>query len=351
MADPRFFTNYGPYTIKDLAKIAKAEIGLDSDPDKLIYDVSPLETSDSKSISFLDNSKYNNVFKKSRAGACVVSPKMSHIAPAGMSLLLSSNPYRSYALIAKTFYPENTKFVTNIHNSAYIDKSVKIGTGCSVGANSVIKRDVILQDNVFIGDGSVISNSVTVGKSTNVASNVTLSHCDIGSNCVIHPGVRIGQRGFGFDMSPEGHLDVPQLGRVIIEDYVEIGANTTIDRGSISDTEIHDGVRLDNLIHIAHNVKIGEDTAIAAKTGIAGTTVIGKRCMIGGAVGIVDHLKIVDDVVINATSTVNKDITKPGVYTGFVPLMLHSKWKKVGMWLTKLDKIAAFMKIKLKNIR
>jgi len=311
MADPRFFTNYGPYTIKDLAKIAKAEIGLDSDPDKLIYDVSPLETSDSKSISFLDNSKYNNLFKNSKAGACVVSPKMSHIAPAGMSLLLSSNPYRSYALIAKTFYPENTKFVTNIHNSAYIDKSVKIGTGCSVGANSVIKRDVILQDNVFIGDGSVISNSVTVGKSTNVASNVTLSHCDIGSNCVIHPGVRIGQRGFGFDMSQEGHLDVPQLGRVIIGDHVEIGANTCVDRGAGPDTIIGDGCKIDNLVQIAHNVQIGRGCVIVAQSGIAGSSRLDDFVVLAGQSGIIGHINIAKGTQIGARSGVMRD-TKPG---------------------------------------
>ena len=124
-----------------------------------------------------------------------------------------------------------------------------------------------------------------------------------------------------------------------------------IDRGTIKDTEIHNGVKIDNLVHIAHNVIIGENTAIAAKTGIAGTTIIGKRCMIGGMVGIVGHLKITDDVVINATSTVNRSINKPGVYTGFVPLMYHSEWKKVGMWITKLDKIATLLKIKLKNIK
>ena len=174
----------------------------------------------------------------------------------------------------------------------------------------------------------------------------------IGRNCVISPGAVIGSEGFGNARDADKKWSpIAHLGNVLIGNNVSIGANTTIDRGTISDTEIHDGVKIDNLIHIAHNVIIGKDTAIAAKTGIAGTTIIGKRCMIGGAVGIVGHLKITDDVVINATSTVNRDITKPGVYTGFVPLMLHSEWKKVGIWLTKLDKIATFMKIKLKNIR
>ena len=138
---------------------------------------------------------------------------------------------------------------------------------------------------------------------------------------------------------------------MIIGNYVSIGANTTIDRGTIGNTEIHNGVKIDNLVHIAHNVIIGSNTAIAAKTGIAGTTIIGKRCMIGGMVGIVGHLTITDDVIVNATSTVNRSIKKSGTYTGFVPLMPHSEWKKMGLWLTKLDKIISLLKIKLKNIK
>ena len=311
MADPRFFTNCGPFTIKDLAKIANAEIGLDSDPEKLIYDVSPLETSDSRSISFLDNSKYNNAFKKSLAGACVVSPKMTHIAPAGMSLLLSSNPYRSYALIAKTFYPEDLRYTGSIHNSAFVDQSAKIGRGCSIGANSVINRDVLLQDNVIIGDGSVISNSVTIGESSNISSNVTLSHCDIGSNCLIHPGVRIGQRGFGFDMSPEGHLDVPQLGRVIIGDNVEIGANSCVDRGAGPDTIVGDGCKIDNLVQIAHNVQIGRGCVIVAQSGIAGSSQLGDFVVVAGQSGINGHINIAKGTQIAARSGVMRD-TKPG---------------------------------------
>jgi UDP-3-O-[3-hydroxymyristoyl] glucosamine N-acyltransferase len=173
----------------------------------------------------------------------------------------------------------------------------------------------------------------------------------IGDNCIISPGAVIGSEGFGNARNNKKWSSIAHLGNVFIGNNVSIGANTTIDRGSMSNTEIHDGVKIDNLIHIAHNVIIGEDTAIAAKTGIAGSTKIGKRCMIGGAVGIVGHLNIADDVVINATSTVNRNISKPGIYTGFMPIMLHSEWKKVGMWVSKLDKIASFLKIKLKNIR
>ena len=153
------------------------------------------------------------------------------------------------------------------------------------------------------------------------------------------------------EMNKGAGKDIAHLGRVSIGDDVSIGANTTIDRGTIDDTVIHNGVKIDNLVQIAHNVVIGENTAIAAKTGIAGTTTIGKRCMIGGMVGIVGHLTITDDVIVNATSTVNRSIRKSGIYTGFFPLMTHSGWKKAGMWLIKLDKITKFLNIKLKNLK
>ncbi|MBC47422.1 MAG: UDP-3-O-(3-hydroxymyristoyl)glucosamine N-acyltransferase [Thiotrichales bacterium] len=260
--------------------------------------------------------------------------------------ILVDNVYLAYSIITHKFkviqniehfnYGHLLDFPgSNIAASSLIGKNVKIGKSSTIGVNCVI------EDNVSIGSNSIIEPNVTIQRG-----------CQIGNNCVISPGVVIGSEGFGNARNADKKWNtIAHLGNVIIGNNVSIGANTTIDRGSISDTEIHDGVKIDNLIHIAHNVVIGEDTAIAAKTGIAGTTIIGKRCMIGGAVGIVDHLKITDDVIINATSTVNRDITKPGTYTGFVPLMHHSEWKKVGVWLTKLDKIATFMKIKLKNIR
>jgi UDP-3-O-[3-hydroxymyristoyl] glucosamine N-acyltransferase len=329
-------------TLKEIAELVGGSI--EGDPTISIHGIGALDSANSKQISYAVNEKYKDSLKNSDAGAFIINKSLKQFC--NKDLVLVDNPYLAYSILSHKFkviqdiehfnyghqlsYPDS-----NIAENSLIGKNVKIGKGSIIGVNCVI------EDNVSIGPYSLIEPNVTIQIG-----------CQIGSNCVISPGAVIGSEGFGNardagkKWSPIAHL-----GNVLIGNNVSIGANTSIDRGTILDTEIHDGVKIDNLVHIAHNVIIGEDTAIAAKTGIAGTTIIGKRCMIGGAVGIVGHLKITDDVVINATSTVNRDIIKPGVYTGFVPLMLHSEWKKVGIWLTKLDKIASFMKIKLKNIR
>ena len=329
-------------TLKEISELVGGSI--DGNPSKLIHGIGALDSANSSQIAYAVSEKYKDSLKNSNAGAIIINNNLKCFCQ--RDAVLVDNVYLAYSILTHKFkvaqniehfnygnqldYPDS-----NLATSSLIGKNVQIGKGSTIGANSVI------EDNVSIGFNTIIEPNVTIQKG-----------CQIGNNCVIAPGAVIGSEGFGNARTLDKKWNaIAHLGKVIIGNNVSIGANTTIDRGSISDTEIHDGVKLDNLIHIAHNVVIGKDTAIAAKTGIAGTTIIGKRCMIGGAVGIVDHLKITDDVVINATSTVNRDITKSGIYTGFVPLMLHSEWKKVGIWLTKLDKIATFMKIKLKNIR
>ena len=303
-----------------------------------------LEKATNQDIAFAVNDKYIDSISKSNAGAIIVSK--SHSKYCKSNILIVDNVYLAYSILSHKFkIPQDINNLKSGSNYYYEESS--ISSNCIIGSN------VLIGKNTSIGANSVIEDNVCIGSNSLIESNVTIQKgCQIGNSCVISPGAVIGSEGFGNARTSDKKWSaIAHLGNVSIGNNVSIGANTTIDRGSISDTEIHDGVKLDNLIHIAHNVVIGEDTAIAAKTGIAGTTMIGKRCMIGGAVGIVDHLKIADDVVINATSTVNRDITKPGVYTGFIPLMPHSEWKKVAIWLTKLDKIATFIKIKLKNIR
>jgi UDP-3-O-[3-hydroxymyristoyl] glucosamine N-acyltransferase len=329
-------------TLKEIAEIVGGSI--EGNPSRPIKGIGNLDSANLNQISYAVNEKYKDSLLSSKAGAFLINKSLKKFCKS--DFILVDNVYFAYSLLSHKFkakqdikhfnfghklnYPDS-----DISASCLIGKNVDIGNGCSIGANCVI------EDNVTIGDNSLIESSVTIQKG-----------CHIGNNCVVSPGSVIGSEGFGNARDADKKWSpIAHLGVVLIGNNVSIGANTTIDRGTISNTEIHDGVKIDNLIHIAHNVIIGEDTAIAAKTGIAGSTIIGKRCMIGGAVGIVGHLKITDDVVINATSTVNRNITKPGIYTGFVPIMLHSEWKKVGIWLTKLDKIAELLKIKLKNIR
>jgi UDP-3-O-[3-hydroxymyristoyl] glucosamine N-acyltransferase len=329
-------------TLKEIADIVGGSI--EGDSSKSISGIGALDSSNSSQISYAVSIKYKDSLKNSNAGAFIINNGLKRFC--NNDSIIVDNVYLAYSIVSHRF-----KVNQNIHHLNY-DQQL-IYPNSIIAASSLIGSNVMIGTKSIIGANCVIEDNVRIGSNTLIESNVIIQKgCQIGNNCVISPGAVIGSEGFGNarDSDKKWHT-IAHLGNVVIGDNVSIGANTTIDRGTISDTEIHNGVKIDNLIHIAHNVIIGEDTAIAAKTGIAGTTIIGKRCLIGGAVGIVGHLKVADDVVINATSTVNRDITKPGVYTGFVPLMLHSEWKKVGIWLTKLDKIATFMKIKLKNIR
>jgi UDP-3-O-[3-hydroxymyristoyl] glucosamine N-acyltransferase len=328
-------------SLNEIANMVEGSIK--GNPSKIIKGIGTLESANSNQISYAANNKYKDSLKNSNAGAFLINNSLKEFCP--RDAVIVDNVYLAYSILTHKFkviqelqhfnYGNQLNYSgSNVAASSLIGKNVKIGKG------SIICVNCVIEDNVTIGSNSIIEPNVTIQRG-----------CTIGNNCIISPGAVIGSEGFGNARDDNKWHPIAHLGNVIIGNNVSIGANTTIDRGTISDTEIHDGVKIDNLIHIAHNVIIGEDTAIAAKTGIAGTTIIGKRCMIGGAVGIVGHLKITDDVVINATTTVNRNITKPGIYTGFVPLMLHSEWKKVGIWLTKLDKIATFMKIKLKDLR
>ena len=330
------------YSLKEIADLVGGFV--EGNSSKIVYGIGTLDSANSSQISYAVSEKYKNSLSHTNAGAMIINNSLLQFCE--VDAIIVENVYLAYSILTHKFKAiqkiEHLKYGHQLnYKSSNVAASSLIGHDVKIGKNSIIGANCVIEDDVFIGTNSMIESNVTIQKG-----------CQIGNNCVISPGVIVGSEGFGNARNNDKKWSpIAHLGNVVIGNNVSIGANTTIDRGSISDTEIHDGVKIDNLIHLAHNVIIGEDTAIAAKTGIAGSTVIGKRCMIGGAVGIVGHLKITDDVVINATSTVNRDITKPGIYTGFVPLMLHSEWKKVGIWLTKLDKIATFMKIKLKNIR
>ena len=331
-------------SLEEIAKLIDASIH--GDPSKEIIGINNLINANSEQISYAVSNKYKKLIINSCAGAVIVDKNLIELCPT--NALLVKNVDLAYSILTHKF-----KNHQNINHLETAPKAIDSYNKVNIAPGCIIGKNVIIGENSSIGANCVIEDNVNIGKNSQIDSNVIIQKgSQIGQNCVISPGAIIGSEGFGNARDKDNKWNaIAHLGNVIIGDNVSIGANTTIDRGSIENTEIHDGVKIDNLVHIAHNVIIGEDTAIAATTGIAGTTIIGKRCMIGGMVGIVGHLTITDDVIVNATSTVNRNITKPGVYTGFVPLMLHSEWKKVGIWLTKLDKIAVLLKIKLKKIK
>jgi UDP-3-O-[3-hydroxymyristoyl] glucosamine N-acyltransferase len=231
LADERFFQRAQSFSVGALAQIGQASLPEGADPLRQIDDVAPLDVAGPAHLSFLDNKKYVNAFRASAAGACVVHPDLADQAPAGMTLLLSNRPYRSYALIAQAFYPA-APARSGIANGALVDATALVDESCEVGPGAVIGAHAQLADGVIVGANAVIGAGVVIGSNTRIGACASLSHCLIGARVEIHPGVRIGQRGFGFAMEADGHVEVPQLGRVIVEDDVEIGANSTVDRGA-----------------------------------------------------------------------------------------------------------------------
>ena len=334
-------------TLKEISEIIGGTVL--GDLSKEITGINSLDKATNNQISYATNQKYINLLKNTSAGAVIVDLNLKNHCTTNS--LVVDDAYLAFAKL--THYFSKYQSIRSIEEIQKELEKISLIEGISIAPGCYIGKNVKIGKNSIVGPNCVLEDNVMLGENSSISANVIIQkNCQIGNRCAISPGVVIGSEGFGNarDEKNQWH-SIAHLGAVVIGDDVSIGANTTIDRGTIDNTEIHSGVKIDNLVHIAHNVIIGNDTAIAAKTGIAGTTIVGKRCMIGGMVGIVGHLTITDDVIVNATSTVNRNIMTPGIYTGFVPLMLHSEWKKVGIWLTKLDKIAILLKIKLKNIK
>ncbi|MBI3771205.1 MAG: UDP-3-O-(3-hydroxymyristoyl)glucosamine N-acyltransferase [Gammaproteobacteria bacterium] len=327
-------------SLAELAEYVGAE--LRGDARLQIEGVATLQNAGPNQIGFLANSRYRRYLAESAAGAVVLAREEA--ANCKTNCLITKNPYLAFAKIATLLNPAS-KQQPGIAPSAVIAPGAKIDASAHVGANAVIGNGVEIGAEVFVGPNCVIEDDVVIGNGTCLRANVTLCRgVKIGRNGLIHPGVVIGGDGFGLANDTGRWVKVPQLGGVTLGDDVEVGANTTIDRGALGNTVIEEGVKLDNQIQVAHNVIIGAHTAIAGCVGIAGSTEIGKRCQIGGGVGIVGHLKIVDDVHITAMSLVTGNITKPGVYSSGTPLELNQQWHKNAVRFRQLDELARRIK-------
>jgi UDP-3-O-[3-hydroxymyristoyl] glucosamine N-acyltransferase len=311
MADPRFFMRQGPFSLADLAAAGEAELAAPADATIMIEDISALETAASGHLSFLDNKAYLDAFAASGAAAAIVAPRHAARAPDGMALLLSDQPYRAFALIAQAFYPR-PRPMSGVAAGAVVDAGAVLGPGCQVDAGAVIAGGAELGPRCAIGSNATIGPGVVLGEDCIVGPNVTLSHCRVGDRVTLHPGARVGQDGFGFAIDPRGHVKVPQVGCVVIGDDCDIGANTTIDRGSMRDTVIGPGCWIDNLVQIGHNVELGRGCVIAAMAGISGSTKVGNFVAMGGQVGLAGHLQIGDGVQIAAQSGIMADVP-PGL--------------------------------------
>lgn len=335
MPDPRFFDRAGPFRLADLAERIGAQPGPGIDAGQMLHDVAPLETAGPGDLSFIDNVRYLSALSESRAGAVLVAPKFAERLPPGVAALISARPYLAYARAAQLFYPAPTP-APGIHPSAVIDPTARLGKGVSVAAYVVIEAEAEIGDETAIGPGSVIGRRVKIGRSSRIGPQVTLSHCLVGDRVTMHPGCKIGQDGFGFAPDPAGHVKVPQLGRVLIGDHCDIGANVTIDRGSGHDTVIGAGSWIDNLVQIGHNVELGRGCIIVAQAGIAGSTKLGDFVAVGAQGGVAGHLKIGSGAQLAARTGLMHDVPA-GETWGGAPGLPFKRWMRQVAWLKRVS--------------
>ena len=300
---------------------------LRGEPHLAVRSVATLARAEPGSLSFLANSRYRRQLQTTRATAVLISAGDAGDCP--VAALIHPDPYLAYARIALLLHPPAMP-APGKHPSAVVSGSARIAASANIGPLAVVEDDAQIGDRVVIGPGCIVQRGAVVGEDSVLVSRVNLyPGVSLGKRCILHAGAVVGADGFGFAQNSGSWFKVPQVGSVRIGDDVEIGANTTIDRGAIDDTVVEDGVKLDNQIQVAHNVVIGAHTAIAACCGISGSTVIGQRCMIGGMVGFAGHLTIADDVVVTGCSLVSASIKKPGSYSSGMPTVETRLWRRM----------------------
>ncbi len=328
------------FSLAELAERCGAE--LVGDGNCQIKGVESLDCADSGHISFFNNSKYRKFLRDTQASAVILRPDDADSCPC--NALVSDNPYLVWARVTRCFSPV-VDHQPGIHATAVIGENVRIDPSAEIAAGVVIGAGSHIHAHAVIGANCVLGSGVSLGEGTRLMPNVVLMEgVTIGANCLIHSGAVIGSDGFGLANDQGRWEKVAQLGSVVLGDDVEVGANTTIDRGAIHDTVIHNGVKLDNQIQIAHNVEIGENTAIAACTGISGSTRIGSGCTLAGGVGVVGHIELADGVHVSGASVVSRSLREPGVYTGGVLAMPHKTWQKNIARIKQLDNMARRLK-------
>ena len=334
------------FTVDELAH--KINLEVIGDRKSEITHVAELECSKTGALSFAVSGRYANKLRSTNATAVIVTPDL--VKHCKVTALVSQNPYLSFARAARLFHPEE-KIQPGIHPSAVVDSSCEVPDDAYIGANVVIDEKCGIGNNVCIGPNCIITAPCTIGSDTRLWAGVKIvGPTIIGERVIIHPGVVIGSDGFGLANDNGVWEKIPQLGKVLIGNDVEVGANTTIDRGALQDTIIEDGVKLDNQIQIAHNVKIGAHTAVAGCAGIAGSATIGKHCAIGGGAGIQGHIEIADGVQVMGMTKVSQSIFEPGIYTSGTVAQENKQWIRSAMRFKELDKLAKRLAILEKNL-
>ena len=304
LGNSRFFRRSGPFP---LAVVASTARGVVEQVELLLEGVAPLQTAGPNEVSFLDNRRYVSALEHTLAGAVIVHPDLAARVPTTAIAIVTSEPYAAWARVAALFYPVPPPS-PGIHRSAFVVDGALIDASAEIGPLCVIEAGAEIGPGCWIGPCAAIGRGVIVGRDCRIGAHVSLSHALLGARVYVYPGARIGQEGFGFAYTKDGFLSVPQLGRVILEDDVEVGANTTIDRGSSQDTMIGAGSRLDNLVQIGHNVVLGRCCVIVSQVGISGSTVLGDFVRVGGQAGLAGHLRIGERAEIGAQAGVISDL-------------------------------------------
>lgn len=325
------------------------------DADLEVQAIAPLDSAGASHISFLSNSKLRALAAQSQAAALILSPLDDPTVAATYegARIVTTNPYAYFARAAQYFVSLTEQApAPGIHPSAVVDPGATVDPTAHVGPHVTIEAGAVIGAHAVIDAGCFIGREATIGEHTHLFANVIFhARCRIGKRGILHSGAVIGTDGFGFAVEAGAYIKIPQTGRVLIGDDVDIGANTTIDRGALDDTVIEDGVKLDNQIQIGHNCRIGAHTAMAGCVGVAGSAKIGSRCTFGGAAMVLGHLEIADNVHISSGSMVSRSVLEPGQYTGFYPLAKNAEWERSAAIVRNLDSMRAKIRTLEKTIR
>jgi UDP-3-O-[3-hydroxymyristoyl] glucosamine N-acyltransferase len=331
-------------TIEEIAALTRAKPRPGDPLDRRISNIAPLDSATGTEISFLDKAKFLDALAVTRAGACFVSPRFEADAPARLVILVTPHPYAAFVAVARALFPDalrpSSLFGVKGHSkAAHIHPSAKLEAGVTVDPLAVIGADAEIGSGTVIAAGAVIGPGVCIGRDCAIGAGATIQHALIGDRVIVHPGVRLGQDGFGYLPTPQGHQKIPQNRRVIIQDNVEIGANSTIDRGSNRDTVIGEGTKIDNLVQIGHNCSIGRHCIIVSQTGISGSVKVGDYAMMGGQVGVADHVTIGDRAMLGGRAGVMTDIPAGGRYNGY-PAIPAREWLRNVAWVRRMTRSA-----------